>query len=334
MFRKKIALGREGQKKRMNDLLSMITAANSIGISGHIRPDGDCVGSCLGLYNYINESYKEKEVDVYLDSFSDSFSFITGVDQVKSASGVTKKYDLFISLDCGSSDRLGNAEKLFQTADKNIVIDHHISNTRFGMVNIVEADRSSTCELVFSLLEENCISTNTAQALYLGIIHDTGVFKHSNTSKETMLIAGKLMERGIPFSKIIDETFYQKTYVQNQILGRCLLESFLLLDGKVIASCVGQRILDFYEAKPEDLDGVVDQLRITKGVEVAVLAYEVQFGEYKVSMRSNGKVDVSKIAVYFGGGGHVKAAGCSLKGSYRDVITNITGHIENQLQNC
>ena len=317
----------------MNDLLSMVESSNSIGISGHIRPDGDCVGSCLGLYNYLKESYGDKIIDVYLDPFSDSFSFLNGAKEVKSSAEVNKVYDLFISLDCGSLDRLGNAEALFKSAKQNIVIDHHISNTNFGLVNIVESKKSSTCEVLFSLFEEDMISKKTAEALYLGIVHDTGVFKHSNTSKDTMMIAGKLIEKGISFSNIIDETFFQKTYLQNQILGRCLLESFMLLDGRVIASCVEQRILDFYEAKPEDLDGVVDQLRITKGVEVAILAYEAKTGEYKVSMRSNGDVDVSKIAVYFGGGGHVKAAGCSLKGSYHDVITNITGHIQSQLQN-
>lgn len=319
-------------RMRMNDLLDLVESANSIAISGHIRPDGDCTGSCLGLYNYLKESYGDKEIQVYLEPFSDSFSFLNGSDQVISSKEVTmKEYDLFISLDCGSIDRLGGAEELFRAAKKNIVIDHHISNTFFGMTNLVENQKSSTCEVLFSLMDEDKISKNTAEALYLGIVHDTGVFKHSNTSKETMKIAGTLMEKGVPYSRIIDETFYQKTYLQNQILGRCLLESFLLLDGKVIASCIGQRILQFYEAKPEDLDGVIDQLRITKGVEVAILAYETAPEEYKVSMRSNGDVDVNKIAVYFGGGGHVKASGCSMKGSYHDVITNITGHIENQL---
>ncbi|MEG1459336.1 MAG: bifunctional oligoribonuclease/PAP phosphatase NrnA [Acetivibrio sp.] len=316
----------------MNDLIQQIESANSIGISGHIRPDGDCVGSCLGLYNYVKENYSEKRIAIYLDSFSESFSFLSYACEIKKAEKSESSYDLFISLDCGSLDRLGDAQPLFLNAHKNIVIDHHISNTAFGMKNIVKAEKSSTCEVVYGLLDKNKISKNTAEALYMGIVHDTGGFKHSNTSKETMEIAGNLMEKGIPFSKIIDETFFQKTYLQNQILGRCLLESFFLLNGKVIASCVEERILKFYGAEPKDLDGVIDQLRITKGVEVAVLAYEINPGEFKISLRSNGKVDVNRIAVYFGGGGHIKAAGCSLKGSYRDAITNITGHIESQLK--
>lgn len=315
----------------MNDLFRLVESANSIAISGHIRPDGDCVGSCLGLYNYLIENYTNKKVTIFLGAFSDSFHFLKGSGNVEEAKNKTEIFDLFISLDCGSSDRLGDAEALFSKADQNIAIDHHISNTNFGRINILDPLRSSTCELLFTLLDYDKISKDTAEALYLGIVHDTGIFKHSNTSKETMEIAGSLIDKGIPSSKIIDETFLQKTYLQNQILGRCLLESFLLLNGRVIASCVEKKTLDFYGVTAGDLDGIVDQLRVTKGVEVAVLAYEIGFGEYKVSMRSNGKVDVSKIAVYFGGGGHIKAAGCELKGSYRDAITNITGHIENQL---
>ena len=139
-----------------------------------------------------------------------------------------------------------------------------------------------------------------------------------------------LLSKGVDNSKIIDESFYQKTYVQNQILGRCLLESILVLDKKVIVSCINRHQMEFYQAKAYDLDGIIDQLRVTKGVEVAILIHETGIGEFKVSMRSNGEVDVSKIATFFGGGGHIKAAGCSMKGDSHDVINNLTLHIENQ----
>ena len=141
-----------------------------------------------------------------------------------------------------------------------------------------------------------------------------------------------LLEKGVNSSKIIDESFYQKTYVQNQILGRCLLESMLVLDGKVIVSLVTLKQMEFYQAKTYDLEGIIDQLRVTKGVEVAVFIHEMSDGEYKVSMRSNCDVDVSRIATYFGCGGHIKAAGCTLRGWSHDVINNITAHIENQLK--
>ena len=165
----------------------------------------------------------------------------------------------------------------------------------------------------------------------MGIAHDTGVFQYTCTSPKTMRIAAQLMEKGIHFSQILDETFYYKTYVQKQILGRALLESMLLLDGKCIVSVIHQKEFDFYNVKPSDLEGIVSCLRTTKGVEVAIFMYQNDIQQYRVSMRSNGKVDVNQIASYFGGGGHMMAAGCTMQGSMYDVINNLTGHIERQL---
>ena len=241
------------------------------------------------------------------------------------------KYDLFIALDCGSIDRLGEAQGVFEKAVDTICVDHHISNTNFAKENIVKADASSTCEILCELLPMEKIGTFSATAFYTGIIHDTGVFKHSNTSKKTMETAGSLVEKGIPFGKIIDESFYMKTYRQLQIMGRCLLESIRVMDGRCIVSVVTKQMMDFYGAKSSDLDGIIDELRTTQGVEVAVLLSEKEPLEFKVSMRSNQIVDVSKIAVFFGGGGHVRAAGCTIKGSSYDVINNLTEHIEKQL---
>ena len=140
------------------------------------------------------------------------------------------------------------------------------------------------------------------------------------------------MAKGIDFSHIIEETFYRKTYVQNQVLGRALMESILLLDGKIIVGRIRQKDMEFYGVGPSDLDGIVSQLRVTAGVEVAIFLYETGTQEYKASLRSNGPVDVSAVCSYFGGGGHVKAAGCTMHGSIYDVVNNLTLHIEKQLQ--
>jgi len=139
------------------------------------------------------------------------------------------------------------------------------------------------------------------------------------------------LEKGVSASKVIDDSFYRKTYMQNQILGRCLLESILLLDGKIIFSAVSQKMMELYGAVPADLDGIIDQLRVTEGVEVAILVREEGSQNHKISMRSNGKVDVSKICCLFGGGGHKMAAGCMMTGSVHDVINNLSGQIEHQL---
>jgi Exopolyphosphatase-related proteins len=314
----------------MNNIFEKIGEAKTIGISGHVRPDGDCTGSCLALYTYLSNQYADKKIDLYMEYVSENFNFLVNSDQIKNRYEDEIQYDLFISLDCGSSDRLGEAEKYFLGAKSTINIDHHISNTGFAQINHVK-EASSTCEILFELFEEDAIDIKIAEALYTGIIHDTGVFKHSNTTERTMTIAGKLISKGVDFSRLIDESFYQKTYVQNQILGRCLLESIFVLDGKCIVSSINQKMLEFYGATSKDLDGIIDQMRITKGVEVAILIHETNFHEHKVSMRSNSFVDVSKVAVYFGGGGHIRAAGCTMIGSVHDVVNNLTAHIEPQL---
>lgn len=315
----------------MANIFEKISNANSIGITGHVRPDGDCIGSCMSLYNYLCGIYKDKQIDVFLEFVPEVYQFIHNVDRVNTTYETDTVYDVFISLDCGDVLRLGAAKELFEAATYTINIDHHISNTKFADFNHVKADASSTCETLYPLLEKEHITSEIATSLYTGIIHDTGVFKHSNTSKQTLEIAGELIAYGIPFSKIIDESFYQKTYMQNQLLGRCLTESILLLDGKCIVSTITKKILDFYGASAKDIDGIIDQLRITKGVEVAILIHETNPLEYKVSMRANGDVNVSEIAVLYGGGGHVKAAGCTMTGTEYDVINNLVREIDARL---
>lgn len=314
------------------ELMKFVNEANTIAIAGHVHPDGDCVGSCLGLYNYLKEIANEKQIDVYLESVPAAFSFLKNSKYALSEVKQRNSYDLFIALDCGSRDRLGFTEELFLSAKHTISIDHHISNTMFAEWNHVEGEASSTCEVLCGFFDEACIRKETAECLYLGIVHDTGVFKHSNTSRRTMDTAGLLLEKGVSASQIIDDSFYRKTYMQNQILGRCLLESILLLDGKIIFSFVSQKMMQLYGAVTADLDGIIDQLRVTSGVEVAILVREEGAQFHKVSMRSNGKVDVRKICCLFGGGGHRMAAGCTMNGSVHDVINNLSGQIEHQLK--
>ncbi|MCH5252350.1 MAG: bifunctional oligoribonuclease/PAP phosphatase NrnA [Lachnospiraceae bacterium] len=312
----------------MNQLMNAVEKADTIAIGGHTRPDGDCIGSCMGLYSYITTVYPNKKVSVYLEEFPESFSYLSAEEAFLPKAEV---YDLFISLDCGDAERLGDAGEVMEKAKFVFNVDHHITNTKFGDENDVRPDASSTCQILYTLMEDEKIPYETACALYTGIIYDTGVFKHSNTTAETMQIAGRLMDKGIPFGKIIDGSFYMKSYKQLQIMGRCLLESVRILNNRCVFSVVTKSVMDFYEAKPSDLDGVIDEMRTTEGIEVAILLSERESGSFKVSMRSNDIVDVSKIAKYFGGGGHVRAAGCTIEGSPFDAINNLTEHIEKQL---
>ena len=299
------------------ELKEILKGKRKVALGGHVRPDGDCVGSCMGLYLYLKEEYPQIDTDVYLEPVPESYRMIAGTDEVKSEI---------------AAQGLGFSAPLFDAAKETLCIDHHVSNDAFADNNYIVPDASSTSELVYRLLEDEKITKPIAEALYMGIVHDTGVFQYSCTSPETMEIAASLMRKGINGSEIIDKTYYEKTYIQNQILGRALLESMLIMDKQCIVSVIRQRSMEFFQAEPSDLEGIVSQLRQTKGVEVAIFLHEMQPQLFKVSLRSKGKVDVSEIAKYFGGGGHVRAAGVTMKGSSHDVINNITGRIALQMK--
>lgn len=319
------------EKKEKNSILEMIEGMESIAISGHLHPDGDCIGSALALYHYIKENTSVTP-DVYLESPGKEFNKLPSISVINSQA-TDKIYDLFIMLDVGDKARLGFSEKIYENAKKKACIDHHITSLGIADMNIIRPSLSSTSELLYELMEKEKISKETASCLYTGIIHDTGVFHHSCTSKRTMEIAGELMEMGIPFPELIDESFYQKTYKQNQMLGRCLMESLLLWEGIGIVSYITKKEMDFYMVESGDLIGIIDQLRLTEGVKVAILIYENEAHTYKVSMRSTVEdIDVSKVAAFFGGGGHKMAAGCTLSSSrVHDIINNVTKQIEPQL---
>ena len=318
--------------KKMFNLIETLQGVNSVAILGHVRPDGDCIGSCLSLYNYITTYFPAIEAALYLDDFMPEFLMLKNADKILHDCSEEKEYDLCFSLDSADKERHGEYVKYFDTAKKTIGIDHHISNKGFADVHVIEPKASATAEIMSELIGKENLTKEIAECLYLGIAHDTGVFQYTNATPKTFRIVADLLETGIEASRIIEETFYQKSYAQNQILGRTLMESILLMDGKVIVGGVGLKDMEFYRITPKALDGIVSQLRYTRGVEVAIFLYELKKHCYKVSMRSNGKVDVSVIAGYFGGGGHVKAAGCEMNGNYYDVINNLTLHIETQLQ--
>ena len=244
-------------------LSDILKDKQTIALGGHIRPDGDCVGSCMGLYMYLKEQYPNLETDVYLEEVPKAYQMIEKTDEVKHQIPADKQYDLFICLDCGDEKRLGFSAPLFSRAKQTLCIDHHVSNEAFADENYIVPDASSTSELVFRMIDSAKISRPVAEALYMGIAHDTGVFQYSCTSPETMEAAAELMRKGIDGNDIIDRTYYEKTYVQIQILGRALLESILILDKQCIVSVVDKKELEFYGADSSDLEGIVSQLRQT-----------------------------------------------------------------------
>ena len=288
-------------------------------IVGHVSPDGDAVGSVTALYGYVRKNFPWIDAELYLERPKESLMFLPSLAEAFFETPEDSVRDLFVSCDVSSTDRFGVAGNLFPLAKKTFCVDHHISNPHFADINIVDADASSCAEVLYGLMDPSKIDLDIATSLYTGIIHDSGVFQYSNTRGQTLRIAADLLERGVPASRIIDESFNQRTMRQSRILGKVLLESMLYMGGKVIVGGVTLEDMRIFEVTKKDLDGIVSELRLVKGVLAAVFIYETEPSVFKVSLRSNGDLDVSSAAGTFGGGGHIKAAGCTIEGRLSDV---------------
>jgi Exopolyphosphatase-related proteins len=317
----------------MNRIDEVLDGVKTVAIAGHVNPDGDCIGSCMGMYLYLKEKFPQIQADVYLGEMRPVFGHIKDIDLVQhQLPNADKAYDMIMLFDVSSRERIAVVEPLLAKAKKSVCVDHHITNSGIADENHIVSTASSACEVLYNLLDEEYLTLPVATAIYTGIVHDTGVFQYANTSGDTMRIAATLLDKGVNSAAIIDKSFYAKTYVQNQILGRTLMESITMFEGQCIVGVVTQREMQFYGLTPKDLDGVISQLRVTEGVEVAMFLYELSLQEFKVSMRSNEYVNVSQICQNFGGGGHIKAAGCSVHGTAHDVINNVSFYVEQALQ--
>ncbi len=293
-------------------LQNKIRASKTIAVLGHVNPDGDCVGSTLALYQYINKYFPEKEVSLWLEQPPAKFGYLKGFPEIRSAADPAFCPDLAVALDVSDHGRMGDFTVIFDNAKDTLNIDHHVTNPGFAAETVCHPDASSACEVLFGLLDEEKIDRDIAACLYTGIVTDTGVFKYNATSKETMRIAGVLMSTGIPFGEIIDGAFYRKTWPQTRVMGKALSQAERDLDGKLIWSVITYDEKMACGAQSSDMDGIAEQLRLTEGAECSFLASEKVPGEWKLSLRSLEQVDVSAVAAQFGGGGHIRAAGCTI----------------------
>lgn len=317
------------------NILELVKGCSLIGISGHENPDGDCVGSCCAMALYLRKAMPDAEIEVYLEEFDEALArCIPGAESVRHdlpESG--KVFDAFIVLD-STADRIGPVSHFFDSASVKINIDHHVTNSGCGTYNYINGKASSACELVYELVDPGQIDAEIAQALYTGIVTDTGVFQYSSTSEKTMCAAGHLMRYGFDFSSIIREVFFERTPVNARMLGTALLKSQLLEDGRFMLCILTGEDLAAYGAGRMDLDGISAQMVLTKGVDCAVFVHEDEPGVWRASMRSIGIVDVAHTASLLGGGGHVRAAGCTIRTSFPEAIGILKRDIEEQLRNA
>ncbi len=292
-----------------------IAGKKSIGIAGHVRPDGDCVGSSLAVYNYIRTYYPDITAAVYLDPIPNIYKFLTGSDDILlPKEHLDVKHDLFIALDCSGPSRLGDAAVLFYNARETLCIDHHINEEAFADYDHIFPEASSTCELVADTMDHDRITREIAECIYTGMVTDTGVFQYESTHKSTMELAGELMEKGIDYPSIVNRVFFEKSFIQNKITGVALINSRLYADGKILGSYVTSEEMAKYDALPKHMEGVGSMLRSTKGVELSILLYPLADGRIKGSSRSAKTFNCAAFATLHGGGGHERAAGFSFDG--------------------
>lgn len=315
----------------MFDIFEKVKNFKSIVISAHARPDGDAIGSSQAVCLYLKKRMPQADIKVYLEKPDPCFSVMPYITDIVSEYDINRKVDCFIMLDT-VKERLGDAENIFDNAGYRINIDHHVSN-KGGICNdeYIVPEISATSELAYHVMNPEYIDADIAAYLYMGIAHDTGVFRFSNTKSDTLRVVADLIEYSFDFSHIIDVTFYEKTYKQNKVQGQVVLDSKLYLDGQLIIGIADTDLMTAYDATKDDFDGVVNQLLLTQGVESAAFIYRKSEGLYKVSLRAcSDKYNVSEIAMTQGGGGHVRASGFDYNGDIDSLVQILLNEYKKQ----
>ncbi|BEP29328.1 DHH family phosphoesterase [Helicovermis profundi] len=303
----------------------------------HIFPDGDTIGSSIALYNFLKTISK----DVYIvlnDDIPKEIEFLNQnniISSEKFKSLNIKDYTV-ITIDSSDLTRIADRMFVFDEASYKYNIDHHITNENFADENLVDTDVSSTGEIIFEILKDSNYNFSenigTLNALYSAISTDTGSFKYSNTTSSTHRIVAELIEDGLDVNYVNVE-LYQNTPLSKIETLNLMLESLLFkFDNKVAISSITIDRMKTKNLKEVSSDGMVEFLRNIEGVEVAVFLREIEKKIYKVSLRSKHDINVSKIALKFGGGGHVKAAGCKISGTLSEVTFKLIEEIRNEIE--
>lgn len=288
---------------------------DNVYILTHQSPDGDCIGTGFALHDILRSMGKRSAV-LCSDPFPDKFDYITNIENNSAF-----EPDTVIAVDVADTRLLGRYEEIYG-GRIDLCIDHHISNTEYAARTLLGADSAAACEVLYRLA---CamgteLSDYAAVCMYTGIATDTGCFKFENTSAETHEIAAQLMRRHkINHAWINREMFDIKTKGMLKIESSVIDAMEYYLDNRLTMVCITKAMLDRLGVEFNELDGCASLPLKVKGVEVGITVKEKSAGEYKVSMRSTGDVNVSAICQTIGGGGHAKAAGCALEGSLEDV---------------
>ena len=306
------------------EILNSIQDAKSILIITHINPDGDTLGSASALKSFIGD-----KADILIQindnfNFPATYNFLPYINTAKNLSNVEEKnYDLVIAVDTASIDRIiDNAQNIFKNAQKTIVIDHHKTNKGYANLNYIRGGISSTGEVLFDLFKELDIEITPEMGigLYSAILTDTGCFKYESTTSHTFEIAKEL-------SKIVNTSQVADLCYTNKPKNLILFQNYLIsnavfcLNDKIAYTLITNDIIEKYNAKDEYTEGICETLRSIFGVEIAFVLKETDSG-VKVSIRTK-EIDATKIANVFNGGGHKRAAGCTIKAKLNSALDEI-----------
>jgi phosphoesterase RecJ-like protein len=314
------------------NILSLLDKYENFSILTHIRPDGDAIGSSLALGIALRQRGKKVRM-LCSDKIPSKYSFLPGIEEFQDLFPDEEEGGLAFVLDCSDLDRLGWMKEKVLKFSEIINIDHHITNDKFGDVNLVDSSAASTGELIFQLLRESNFDINyeISLNLYVAISSDTGSFKYENTTPQTMRIAGVLLEKGINPS-LVSQKLFDEYPLSTLLLLRDSLATLEFNNTREIAwMSVHEEMLRKYDAKPAELDGFVNYLKNIEEVEVGVLFYHTVDEGTKIGFRSK-TVDVALIAQTFGGGGHPRAAGCTVSGKPQEVVKRVLDVIRHCLK--
>lgn len=302
--------------QEMMDLgISEILKSKNIYIISHVNPDGDNLGSCLSLALGLKK-IKEDVFILKVDETPSDFLFLPGIEMIRDYK-TDEDIDLLIAVDSSDINRLGRNKDLIESANLVINIDHHISNTNFGDINIIDTRASATGELIYSIIEKMKIDIDEdiATCIYTALSTDTGSFKYDNTTDKTHKIASELIKSGADKKSINLNIYQNRSLERTNLFIKAMNSMEMHLENRVGVIKITKDILDATQTTMEDSEGIIEYVRSIGPVEIAILLKEFGDEETKVSMRSKKDMDVAEICAIFNGGGHKRAAGCTINKS-------------------
>lgn len=305
----------------LRDIADWIKARDGFLLVAHAAPDGDALGASLGLFAVLRDMGKKAQV-VCADTVPSIYRFLPGADKVALPAAADDTLQYRMTIDCGDIRRVGEAEPLLQKSGVACNIDHHVTNIGFGELNYVDANAAAVGEIIYELAQElgAVINRDIAVCLYTAISTDTGNFSYSNTTANTFRTAAALMECGIDISDINRKVFRTVPLSKTRLLGCAIQNLTLHHNGDIGMTVLAKEDFTACGATGEDMEGIIDNVRDIETVELAIAVRQVEERRWKASLRSKAHADVAKLAGAFGGGGHERAAGCTLTGS-RDEVT-------------